>query len=53
LFVKRCKDTAQDGRGFIVALDDGDIKKLLDLRNQKDIRGINNFLDTKYRELVM
>ena len=48
LFIKRCKDTAQDGRGFIIALDDGDIKQLLNLRSSKDFRGINNFLDVRY-----
>jgi len=53
VFIKRCKDTAQDDRGFIIALDDSDIKHLLDLRNKKDIGSINNFLDTRYRELVM
>jgi hypothetical protein len=28
LFLKRCKDTAQDQRGFILALDDADVKAL-------------------------
>jgi hypothetical protein len=53
LFVQRCRDTAQDGRGFIIAFDDADIKYLLDLRNKKDFRGLNDFLDGRYRELVM
>lgn len=29
LFLRRCKDTAIDGRGYIVALDDGDFKDLV------------------------
>jgi len=53
LFIKRCKDTAQDGRGFIIALDDNDIKQLLEFRNKKDFRGLNGFLDDRYKELVM
>jgi hypothetical protein len=53
LFIQRCKDTAQDGRGFIIALDDDDIRKLLRLRKNKDTRGISNFLEERYKELVM
>ncbi|MCR4322537.1 MAG: hypothetical protein NUV61_00415 [Candidatus Azambacteria bacterium] len=53
LFIKRCKDTANDGRGRIIALDDKDIKQLLNLRNKKDIHGINDFLEARYQELVM
>ena len=30
LFVRRCFDTAKDGRGFIVALDDADLTALVD-----------------------
>lgn len=52
-FFKRYKDTAQDGRGFIVPLDDSDIKQLLVLRKNKDFRGINKFFDECYRKLVM
>lgn len=53
LFIQRCKDTAQDGRGFIICLDDTDIKSLLSMKNANDIRGINIFLDNRFRELVM
>ena len=53
LFIQRCKDTANDGRGRIIVLDDGDIKHLLDLRNKNDILGINSFLETRYQELIM
>lgn len=53
LFLNRCKDTANDGRGFIVALDDADIKELLRLRKANDLRAINTFLDQRYRGLVM
>ena len=53
LFIQRCKDTANDGRGFIIALDDEDIKSLLSLQQASDMRGINNFFDNRFRELVM
>jgi hypothetical protein len=32
LFYDRCRDTAQDGRGFILALDDGDLGDLVQYR---------------------
>jgi hypothetical protein len=32
LFYNRCRDTAQDGRGYILALDDDDLKGLVDYR---------------------
>lgn len=53
LFFKRCKDTANDDRGFIIVLDDLDIKQLLEYRENNDIQGINAFLDTQFRKLVM
>lgn len=53
LFIQRCKDTAQDGRGFMIAIDDADIKNMLNLRSKNDIRGLNKFLDDRYKELVM
>jgi len=52
-FFQRCKDTARDGRGFIIPLDDSDIKQLLAFRKNKSYREINNFLDSCYRKLVM
>ncbi|MGW1589275.1 hypothetical protein [Streptomyces sp. NPDC002386] len=29
LFLRRCRDTASDGRGYVVALDDDDLKRLV------------------------
>lgn len=29
LFLRRCRDTASDGRGYIIALDDEDLKRLV------------------------
>lgn len=53
LFITRCKDTAQDQRGFIIVLDDNDIKQLLALRAEKNDRGISDFLDARFQELIM
>jgi len=53
LFIQRCKDTAQDDRGFILALDDEDIEKLLDFRSNNNYAGINSFLEDRFKELVM
>lgn len=34
LFMQRCRDTASDGRGFIIPLDDDDLRVLVDTRKQ-------------------
>jgi len=53
LFYKRCKDTAQDQRGYVVALDDEDILQLLEWRINEQGHKIDAFLDSLYRKLVM
>lgn len=53
LFIQRCRDTANDGRGFIIVLDDKDIVQLLTLKKQNKIKDINNFFENRYQELVM
>ena len=53
LFIERCKDTAKDGRGFIIPLDDSDIKALLTFREKRDFQLINNFLEQRFQKLVM
>ena len=34
LFLQRCRDTSDDGNGFIIALDDGDLARLVEGRDQ-------------------
>ncbi|MFN7321088.1 MAG: hypothetical protein ACK5TM_08670 [Methylobacterium sp.] len=51
-FTERCRDTASDGRGFIVALDDEDVGTMLDLVAGLRRSQISNFLERKLREIV-
>ena len=50
---ERCRDTAGDDRGFIIPLDDEDIKTLIAFRKENNFVGINSFLDDCFRKLVM
>ncbi len=52
-FADRCRDTANDDRGYIVGLDDADIKELIEtVRNgEKDKR--LDILRDKFKKLVM
>jgi hypothetical protein len=51
--LKRCRDIVHDGRGFILVLEDVDIKALLEFRARKDYKGVHNYLDELFRKLVM
>jgi len=51
--VRRCKDIMNDRRGFVLVLDDNDIKRLLDMRARNDLPGISDFLDNRFSELIM
>lgn len=53
LMDKRCRDTADDNRGYIVVLDDEDMSILLDMKRIKNEDGINDFFTQKYKKLVM
>lgn len=52
LFYKRCKDTCLDDRGFIIALDDNDIEKLMLLKKSDNLRWIYNLLDSYYQRII-
>ena len=50
---QKCKDALYDNRGYILVLDDSDIDHLLELREEQDFEGINNYIDDLFRQLVM
>jgi hypothetical protein len=52
LFIARCRDTALDHRGFIIALDDNDLKGLIDHRRNERAGRIYRFLKERFDELV-
>lgn len=52
LFERRCRDTAADGRGFVIVLDDDDIHDFLECVTQLNREGISRLLESKYSRLV-
>lgn len=53
LLEQSCRDTAKDDRGFIIALDDGDVATLVEaVRNSSDGQKLNLLRD-KFRNLVL
>ena len=52
-FIARCRDTAQDDRGFIVVLDDDDLRQLVEARKAGDPQAQFEFLRERFSELVM
>ena len=52
-FFERCRDTAQEQRGHIFALDDKDILTLLKWRIADEANKIDKFLDSLHRKIVM
>jgi hypothetical protein len=52
LFVQRCRDTALDDRGFIIALDDDDLLALLRLRGAGQNAEIFRFMRERFEELT-
>lgn len=52
LFVQRCKDTAADGRGIIVCLDDEDIISMLKLVKEGKRDQIDNEMVRRYQEII-
>lgn len=52
LFIERCKDTYKDGRGVIIAIDDDDVVRLLSYKASRDDKGIDGFLNIRFREIL-
>ena len=48
-----CRDTAQQGRGFIIALDDNDLKNLVDAVKNKPVGERLNLLRERFNQLVL
>lgn len=54
LFIQRCRDTATDGRGYIIPLDDEDLVKLVgEARSVRTDGGFALMLSERFRRLVM
>lgn len=53
LFETRCKDTAQDRRGFIIALDDSDLRELIRFAKDCDVESTFQFLKRRFDNLIM
>ncbi len=51
LFIQRCRDTASDGRGYIITLDDYDVIALLNAR-MNNAGDIDRILTEKLREIL-
>lgn len=53
-FIRRCRDTADDGRGFVMPIDDDDLADLVDARKQPDYaERISVFFQARWDRLVM
>src|SRR5207302_255352 len=53
LFIRRCRDTAQDERGFIIALDDEDLAALVQARKQQNVTKQFELLKERFDQLIM
>jgi len=51
--LQRCHDVLNAGAGHVLVFDDGDIIALLQLRAERDYVGLSDYLDEKFRKLVM
>lgn len=52
LFLERCRDTARDDRGFVIALDDEDLASLIALRKENQLFSSWPLLQDRFRYLV-
>ena len=51
-FTQRCKDTANDGRGFIIGLDDDDLEMIANEVLLSEDRISFTFLKEKFEKLI-
>jgi hypothetical protein len=52
LFIKRCRDTARDQRGYVLTLDDGDLGALTAARKAEDGPAFFSIRDDRFSQLV-
>jgi hypothetical protein len=52
-FLQRCRDTARDGRGFVIAVDDGDLAAMAGARKDDPLYASWTLLQGRFRDLVM
>lgn len=53
LFLARCKDTVNDHRGYIIPLDDFDLRELVELRKNNDNEGIFQKMKSLFDRIIM
>ena len=53
LFIRRCRDTAQDDRGFIIALDNEDLAVLVQARKEQNVIKQFKLLKERFDPLIM
>jgi hypothetical protein len=51
-FIARCRDTAVDGRGYIVPLDDSDIQAMLNAITNGRRKGVDSLLSQRFDPLI-
>lgn len=51
-FLDRCRDTARDGRGYIIPLDDDDLRALTARREARDLSGMWTLLQERFEFLL-
>ncbi|HVV15377.1 MAG TPA: hypothetical protein VHD55_03200 [Candidatus Paceibacterota bacterium] len=52
LFMKRCRDTAKDDRGFIIPIDDGDLKALVESKKTDPLYDRLMLFQERFSQLV-
>lgn len=53
LLLQSQKDIIHDNRGFVLVLDDNDIKNLIKIKSKQERNGIDDYLDNLFRQIIM